>query len=340
MAVTIRMIAEKAGVSRGTVDRALNHRPGINAGVAEHVRRIAKELDYEPNAAAKALAHAKKQMKIAVLLNSGGNLFFDKVREGLYEGANAAKLVGVTVEVSEMTGFSVEEQLSHIDRLMETPPHALIITPINDARIIERLNAIAGDGVSVSTLNVDVSGIEKLCFVGCDYVKSGKTAAELLGQMTEGALPVGILTGSYKMLGHSQRVEGFSAVCEQDHPQMTVCAVAETNDDDATAYAATKAMLAAHPQIKALYFCAGGIDGGIRAVRESGRKLKIITVDDTDNIKEYIKSGIVNATVCQQPFRQGREAVLYQTDWLTNGKRPPKKHICTQNEVKFKYNLE
>ena len=33
MAVTIRMIAEKAGVSRGTVYRALNNRPGINAEV-------------------------------------------------------------------------------------------------------------------------------------------------------------------------------------------------------------------------------------------------------------------------------------------------------------------
>ena len=46
MAVTIRMIAEKAGVSRGTVDRALNNRPGVNAEVAAHVRRIAKELNY------------------------------------------------------------------------------------------------------------------------------------------------------------------------------------------------------------------------------------------------------------------------------------------------------
>ena len=35
MAVTIQQIAERAGVSRGTVDRALNHRGRINPEVAE-----------------------------------------------------------------------------------------------------------------------------------------------------------------------------------------------------------------------------------------------------------------------------------------------------------------
>lgn len=37
MAVTIQQIAEQAGVSRGTVDRALNHRGRINPEVAENL---------------------------------------------------------------------------------------------------------------------------------------------------------------------------------------------------------------------------------------------------------------------------------------------------------------
>ena len=41
MAVTIQQIAEQAGVSRGTVDRALNHRGRINPEVAERICRLA-----------------------------------------------------------------------------------------------------------------------------------------------------------------------------------------------------------------------------------------------------------------------------------------------------------
>lgn len=108
------------------------------------MRRIAKELHYEPNAAAQALANSKKKMRIAVLLNSGGNPFFDKVRAGLEEGVRSAKTYGIAVDIYEMTGFLVEEQLAHIDALMEKPPHALIITPINDPRIIAAVKPDCG----------------------------------------------------------------------------------------------------------------------------------------------------------------------------------------------------
>lgn len=48
MAGTIKEIAEKAGVSRGTVDRALNNRGRINPEVAEKIKTIAKEMNYVP----------------------------------------------------------------------------------------------------------------------------------------------------------------------------------------------------------------------------------------------------------------------------------------------------
>ena len=49
MAGTIKEIAERAGVSRGTVDRALNNRGRIKPEVAERIMAIAKELDYHSN---------------------------------------------------------------------------------------------------------------------------------------------------------------------------------------------------------------------------------------------------------------------------------------------------
>ena len=45
---TIKEIAALAGVSRGTVDRVLNHRGSVNPVTAEKITRIAKELDYNP----------------------------------------------------------------------------------------------------------------------------------------------------------------------------------------------------------------------------------------------------------------------------------------------------
>ena len=48
MAVTLQQIAEAAGVSRGTVDRALNNRGRIRPEVEERIKRIAREMGYQP----------------------------------------------------------------------------------------------------------------------------------------------------------------------------------------------------------------------------------------------------------------------------------------------------
>ena len=44
MQVTIKDIAKEANVSRGTVDRALNDRGGVNPDVAARIKSIASEL--------------------------------------------------------------------------------------------------------------------------------------------------------------------------------------------------------------------------------------------------------------------------------------------------------
>ena len=45
MAVTVQQIADATGVSRGTVDRALNNRGRVDPEVAERIRRTAEEID-------------------------------------------------------------------------------------------------------------------------------------------------------------------------------------------------------------------------------------------------------------------------------------------------------
>ena len=48
---TLKEIADLAGVSRGTVDRVLNHRGSVNPKTAEKVMNIVQALDYQPNRA-------------------------------------------------------------------------------------------------------------------------------------------------------------------------------------------------------------------------------------------------------------------------------------------------
>ena len=53
MRVTLKQIAELANVSRGTVERVINDKPGVRDEVRKRVKEIAEELDYRPNIFAK-----------------------------------------------------------------------------------------------------------------------------------------------------------------------------------------------------------------------------------------------------------------------------------------------
>ena len=59
---TMKEIAQLAGVSRGTVDRVLNHRGAVNDDTRKKVLEIAELLKYQPNKAGIALAALKKKL--------------------------------------------------------------------------------------------------------------------------------------------------------------------------------------------------------------------------------------------------------------------------------------
>jgi LacI family transcriptional regulator len=56
MTLTLKQIAELAGVSRSTASRVLNERPGVRPEVRERVLQVMREHDYQPDPVARSLA--------------------------------------------------------------------------------------------------------------------------------------------------------------------------------------------------------------------------------------------------------------------------------------------
>jgi len=78
MNITSKEIAELCGVSRGTVDRALNNRPGINPETKDKIMKVAEQLGYRPHFLAQSLVKGKT-MSIGVVIFDINNRLFPQL---------------------------------------------------------------------------------------------------------------------------------------------------------------------------------------------------------------------------------------------------------------------
>lgn len=342
MSVTIKKIAELSGVSRGTVDRVLNHRGKVKPETEALVQRFAQQLGYKPNLAGKALAAKKKSFLIGVLVASEGNPFFEEVFQGIQAAEQELKDYAVNVRIRTMKGYDVEEQLFFIDEMYCAGVHALILNPISDERIAVKINELTDAGVPVITMNTDIENSRRLYYVGSNYMRGGETAGGMLGLLTGGKAQVGIITGSVKILGHNQRITGFRNSMRTMYTEIHVVDFADTNDDDIQAYDNATRMLQAHPEMNAIFVVAAGVYGVCRAIMALGleKKLTVVSFDDVPSTVEMMRKGIVKATICQQPFLQGNKSVHAAFDYLMSGIKPESDQFIVKNEIKILQNLE
>ncbi|WP_310604185.1 LacI family DNA-binding transcriptional regulator [Anaerosporobacter sp.] len=340
MAVTIKQIAQACNISRGTVDRVLNNRGNVKPETEELIRETAKRLGYVPNPAGKALAAQKKNYVIGILLISEGIRFYDEVIAGIERAEQEIQSYGVSILLKSMRGYQVEKQLALIDEMKEQI-HFLILNPMNDERIANKIEELTEQGIEVLTINTDIEDSKRISHIGCNYLKSGETAAGLLGLVTNGIAKIGIATGTPMLSGHNQKILGFNTICKEKYPTMEIADIVETNDDDLCAYENTKKMLDKHKDITALYIVAAGTVGVCKAVKEAGLidKITIIASDLIPETRELIEEGTIKATICQQPFTQGYKAVNMAFQYLVSNITPAKELNIIKNEIKILENI-
>lgn len=337
--VTMKEIAELAGVSRGTVDRVLNNRGKTSEEIAENVRRIARELGYERNPAARALSARRERPLVTICIPSVGNPFYADVVKGISTAAARYRIYGMQTELIEVKGYKPEEMLKAIEGL-ESRAKALLIAPTDDPCMRERINELVEAGVFVVTVNNDVPSSRRHGFVGADFINSGETACALIAVLTGRQASCAMVIGSKKVLGHRERVDGFRKKAE-DFAGITLDAVIESEDDDICSYVRTRELLEKQPGITAIFLAAGGAYGACRAAEElpAARRPLVVAMDAVPAVVEMMKAGIVTAIIYQHPQRQGYLAMEMAFEHIVNGREIETSVRIMKNEIRLLENL-
>lgn len=162
----------------------------------------------------------------------------------------------------------------------------------------------------------------------------------MLSLINKEKINVLILAGSYNMRGHKERIKGFVSGLESHNADFTVVDKIESFDDDETAYEKTRAALKSNPKINCIFVASAGAGGVCNAVQECGRKINVLAFDEVPQVTEFLKNGLIDFTIDQEPEMQGYIGIMRLWSWLMEeGKRDSKDYI-TQTVIKIAENMD
>lgn len=344
--VTIKDIAQHAGVSRGTVDRVLNNRGRTSPENEALVRRIAQELGYQPNIAGKGLAARKKQLHLGFCYPKDQMApFHEAAYQGAMQYAEELKPYSVTVEFFPWTIQQYFERTLAGQLAEKEEIDGWVVDGILANALVDALAQADKADVPVVVYNVDIEKEKRLAYVGCDYEKAGRLACGVAALMTNGAAKVGIVTqddGKYSC--SSTRISGFEKEMQENYPKMEVVArqFMDLSMDQFDFFMKVKEMLQNNPQIDVLYVVNPGDYTICQAIRRASEnhEIKIITNDLVlESQREMVKQGEIAATICQEPEKQGAKPLEILFNYLALGKQPESDWYQTELSVRIRQNV-
>ena len=177
----IKDIAERAGVSPGTVDRVLHERGNVASEVRERVLQVMRETGYEPNLMARSLASNRKALRIAVVLpDYRTDPYWTQPKEGAERAAEAVRPYGVEVEFYFFPMFDPKAFLARVRGALDEGPDAVLFAPLflqeSEFLIAETTRL----GIPKVMINTNLEGADALCYIGQDSYQSGVLAGRLL----------------------------------------------------------------------------------------------------------------------------------------------------------------
>ena len=321
---TIQMVADLAGVSRGTVDRVLNDRPHVNEEARQRVLEAMRELGYiSPREVYRRQAEvALRPLTLGVLLPNWEGQFRTEVTEGVRQACEELEDSKVRVLVRRCDTDLPREAVELLEAMEADGAEGFAVCAVNDPSIQSWIASRTARGVPCVTFNSDLPESGRLCFIGQDIRQAGRVAAGLLHKCVAGRGLILATAGNLKFDGHRQRLDGFrERLGELGFPAENVL-VRETYNDYETTLRVVGEALEAQPDLRGIYMANLSVSGCCAAIERAGRtgRVHVVCHDINETVRKLIRSGAVDFTIPQDLKRQGYAPLLFLRDRLRKKK--------------------
>lgn len=290
MKVTIRDVAKKAGVSITTVSRALNHYTDISEETKNKIIKIAEEMNYFPNTAARTLS-SKKAKKIALILNE-----LNIIRKSSIEMEILSGVYNFTRnnDIEFTLLFTTKEQ-QQLKSLEQTCYEQNI-----DGAIIQGLDVTDPYCVNIAESNIPAVLIDIASEgqnTGSASIDNAKASEEAVSYLIElGHKKIAYISGKKQASVAIERERGYTNALNKYDIPIRLEYIQYANFSEDIAYVLAKEFIKENPEVTA-FFCASDLMaiGVMRAIQDLGYSVpedySVIGFDDAI-ISEYISPSL------------------------------------------------
>jgi ribose transport system substrate-binding protein len=258
------------------------------------------------SAAPSPAAATSKPLKLAFITNNASN-YWTIARKGTEQAEK--ELQNVKVQFMIPADSSAAEQKRIVDDLLASGIDGIAISPIDPTNQTPMIDA-AMNSVPVITQDSDAPQSKRLAYVGTDNTAAGRVAGDLLKEVLPKGGKVMVFVGKADALNAAQRLAGLKEAIQGTNIQ--IIDVLTDNTDRVRAKANVVETLVKYPDITGLV---GLWDYNgpaiLNAVKQSNRAggVQIVCFDEADETLAGIRDGAIYATVVQQPYEIGRQAI-------------------------------
>ena len=178
--IRIKDIAERAGVSVGTVDRVLHDRPNVSKPARDKGEKALKEMNYQPNVYASALAYNKSYTFYLLIPKHESEAYWEEIEEGAKKCEDTRRDFHIDVEIRFYERSSEESFREEGNKILEASPEGVIVVPSSLDVTREFTEALHHKSIPFILLDSYMPDLRPLSFFGQDSFCSGFFAAKMM----------------------------------------------------------------------------------------------------------------------------------------------------------------
>lgn len=308
--ILLEDVARTAGVSKSTVDRVLNGRPGVSAGTLERVNAALESLGYAPSALARRIT--PQAGRVDILLPRNENLFFDDLISRLREEETRHEIEIRLVRMNAFDPASLAAALNGISQ--ET--RSVVTVALDAPEVRDAVDRLEARGTRVVTLISDVPQSRRSAYIGFDNFAAGRTAGALMSHFVAPTLgtaqggAVAVLVGHLGLRDHLDRRSGFEQVIAERRPDLRLIQAGACRDLPDLAQELVAKLLAETPDLVGLYVAGAG-NRGVRAALSQAAPpgLVVIGHELTQVTRAALLEGHYQAVIVQETREIARRAI-------------------------------